>query len=53
MFHLWTALFGGSFIFLDVGPSILLLVFPFLWGALVFYDWQGFIILIVVSLVKG
>jgi len=31
MFPLW---FGGSFVFLDMGPSILFLVFPFL-GALV------------------
>jgi hypothetical protein len=31
MFPLWFALLGGSFVFLDVGPSILLLVFaPFL-----------------------
>jgi hypothetical protein len=28
---LWLALFGGSFVFLDVGPSILFLVFPLFW----------------------
>jgi hypothetical protein len=28
---LWLAVFGGSFVFLDVGPSILFLVFPFFW----------------------
>ncbi len=34
MFPLWFALLGGSFVFLDVGPSILFLVFspPFLGG---------------------
>ncbi len=29
MFPLWFALLGGSFVFLDVGPSILFLVVPF------------------------
>ncbi len=33
---LWFALLGGSFVFLDMGPSILFLVFPF-------FGWQGFI----------
>jgi len=28
MFPLWFTLLGGSFVFLDVGPSILFLVFP-------------------------
>jgi hypothetical protein len=28
MFPLWFALLGGSFVFLDVGHSILFLVFP-------------------------
>ncbi len=28
MFPLWFALLGGSFVFLDVGPSILFLVSP-------------------------
>jgi hypothetical protein len=34
MFPLWfTTFLGGSFVFLDVGPSILFLVFPFgRWG---------------------
>jgi hypothetical protein len=42
---LWFALLGGSFVFLDVGPSILFLVFP-IFGVLWFsFDWQGFIIL--------
>ncbi len=38
MFPLWFALLGGSFVFLDMGPSILFLVFPFLFlgGALVY-----------------
>jgi hypothetical protein len=46
MFPLWFALLGGSFVFLDVGPSILFLVFPHLFfgEALWFiYDQQGFI----------
>ncbi len=44
MFPLWFTLLGGSFVFLDVGPSILFLVFIF-FGVLWFiYDWQGFII---------
>jgi hypothetical protein len=30
MFPLWFSFSGGSFVFLDVGPSILFLVFP--WG---------------------
>jgi hypothetical protein len=34
MFPLWFILLGGSFVFLDVGPSIFFLVSPFL-GALV------------------
>jgi hypothetical protein len=34
MFLLWSALLGGSFVFLDVGPSILFLVFPLFLGAL-------------------
>jgi len=29
MFPLWSTLLGGSFVFLDVCPSILFLVFPF------------------------
>jgi hypothetical protein len=42
---LWSALLGGSFVFLDLGPPILLLVFPHppffsvLWFL---FDWQGF-----------
>jgi hypothetical protein len=45
MFPLSFALLGGSFVFLDVGPFILFLVFPlFFFGVLWFiYDWQGFI----------
>jgi len=39
------ALLGGSFVFLHVGPSILILVFPFL-GALVNLWLIGFIICI-------
>jgi hypothetical protein len=40
MFELWFALLGGgSFIFLDVGPSIGCFGFIF--------DWQGFIIILV------
>jgi hypothetical protein len=41
MFPLWFALLGGSFVFLDVGPSILFLVFFFL-GALVNLLLAGF-----------
>jgi len=33
--------FGGSFVFLDMGPSILFLVFPFL-GALIYVGLVGF-----------
>jgi hypothetical protein len=33
---LWFDLLGGSFVFLDMGPSILFLVFPLLLGALVY-----------------
>jgi hypothetical protein len=45
MFPLEFTLLGGSFVFLDVSPSILFFVFPFylfwvLW--LVVYGWQGF-----------
>ncbi len=36
MFSFWFTLFGGSFVFLEVGPSILFLVFPFFLGALVY-----------------
>jgi hypothetical protein len=53
MFRLWSVLLGDSFVFLDVGPSILCFVFLFFGGVLVFYKWQGFTILIVVSLIKG
>ncbi len=41
MFPLWFALLSGSFVFLDIGPSILFLVFPFL-GALVNLRLAGF-----------
>ncbi len=46
MFHLWFALLGGSFIFLDMSPSILFFVFPFFWVLWFIHDWQGFIILL-------
>jgi hypothetical protein len=39
---LWFALIGGSFVFLDVGPPILFLVFPLFLGALVFISLAGF-----------
>jgi hypothetical protein len=46
MFPLWFALLGGgSFVLLDVGPSILFLVFPLFWVLWLIYSWQGFIIL--------
>jgi hypothetical protein len=46
MLALWFTFLGGSFVFLDAGPSILFLVFP-LFGVLWFTDhWQGFIILV-------
>jgi hypothetical protein len=32
MFLLWFGLLGGSFVFLDVSPSILILVFPLFLG---------------------
>ncbi len=43
MFLLWSALLGGSFVFLDAGPSILFLVFLLFWVLWEFYGWQGFI----------
>jgi hypothetical protein len=45
MFSLWFAVLGGSFVFFDVGPFILLLVFSllFFWVLWFIYDWQGFI----------
>jgi hypothetical protein len=45
MFPLRFALLGHSFVFLDVGPSILFLVFSLFWLLWFIYDWQGFIIL--------
>jgi hypothetical protein len=36
MFPLWFVMLCGSFVILDVGPSILFLVFPLFLGALVF-----------------
>jgi hypothetical protein len=44
MFPLWLALLSGSFVFLDMGPSILFLVFRLLWVLWFLFDWQGFII---------
>jgi hypothetical protein len=44
MFPLWDTLLAGTFIFLDVGPSILSLVFPLFWVLWFIYDWQSFII---------
>jgi len=48
MFPLWFVLLGGSFfVFLDVGLSILFLVFPLIffgWVLWFIYDCQGFII---------
>ncbi len=41
--HLWFPLLGGSFVFLDEGPSILFLVFPLHLGALVYFGLAGFI----------
>ncbi len=38
------SLLGGSFVFLDVGPSILFPIFPLYWVLSFIYDWQGFII---------
>ncbi len=44
MFLLWFALLGGSFVFLDVGPSLLFLVLSLSWVLWLIYYWQGFII---------
>jgi hypothetical protein len=44
MFPLWFTLLGDSFVFLNIGPSILFLIFPFFLGALVHLWLQGFII---------
>jgi hypothetical protein len=38
------ALIGGLFVFLDIGISILFLVFPFFWVLCLIYGGQGFII---------
>jgi hypothetical protein len=40
IFPLWFTFLGGSFVFLDVGPSILFFVLPLFWGALI-YLWLG------------
>jgi hypothetical protein len=43
MFTLWFILLGGFFVFLDMGPSILFLVFPlFFLSALVYLWLAGF-----------
>ncbi len=45
MFPFWLGLLGGSFVFLDVGPSILFLIFSlFYWVLWFIYGCQGFII---------
>ncbi len=49
MFPLWFGLLGGSFVFLDVGPSILFLVFPLTWVLWFLFYWQGFITLRLLS----
>jgi hypothetical protein len=43
MFPLWFALLGGSFVFLDVGPSILFLVFTLFLVLWYIFDWKGVI----------
>ncbi len=43
MCPLWFALLSGSFLFLDVGPSILFVVLPRFWVLWFMFDWQGFI----------
>ncbi len=45
MFPLWIALLGGSLVFLDMGHSILFLVFPLFWVFWFIYDWKGFFII--------
>jgi hypothetical protein len=47
MFRLWFALLGGSFVLVDMGPSILSLVFPLFWVFWFLVDWQGFIMYII------
>jgi hypothetical protein len=42
MFTLWFAFLGGSFVFLDMGISILFFVFPFVLGTLVILWLAGF-----------
>jgi hypothetical protein len=42
MFPLWFTFFGGFVAFLDLGPSILFLVFPLFWGVLVYLGLAGF-----------
>jgi len=42
MFPLWFTFFGGFVVFLDLGPSILFLVFPLFLGALVYLGLAGF-----------
>jgi hypothetical protein len=43
MFFLWFAFFGGSFVFLNMGLTILFIVVPLFGCFGFFYDWQGFI----------
>jgi hypothetical protein len=44
------ALLGGSFVFLDVGPSILFLIFPLFRVLWIIYNWQSFITLVLSGL---
>ncbi len=46
IFPLRFALIGGSFVFLNVGPFIVFLVFPFFWMLWFIYDCHGIIIII-------
>jgi hypothetical protein len=53
IFPLWFALIGGSFVFLDVSPSNLFLVFPlffFFWMLWFIYDWHVIIIISIITL---
>jgi hypothetical protein len=47
MFPLVVPPFSGSFVFLNVGPSILFFEIPVFWVLWFIYDWQGFIMLMV------
>jgi hypothetical protein len=47
MFPLWFPFLGSSFVSLNVHISLLFIVFSLLWVLWLFYDCQGFIIIVI------